>query len=335
MQLPTPDQQECLDVLSLLVQVKSYSQTSGEIDATNHMAEVMRRAGLEKSGCAAYFCAVNTLRKAGWRPKGDVVLTYVVGELQGGVGTVALIEQGLCKADYFVNCEPSDLKAITMHAESLVFRIELTGVTRHMSKREDATDAIMATTDLVPRLNSLVFDNASSPDVAACNRCSVGVVRAGLGREMADWRPPQVADFAVIRGSARFGPGQTHADVRSALEAACEETKSRYPELQYAVHFENAVTMPAFQVEKDAYIVKRLNDAYEAVRPGVTQPTGALAPQCFYGSDAGHLYKTLGMQGVVCGPGGKYNTMPDERVEVSDYMDCIKMFIRLIVDVCA
>jgi acetylornithine deacetylase len=122
------------------------------------------------------------------------------------------------------------------------------------------------------------------------------------------------------------------------------------------VHFENAVTMPAFQVEKDAYIVKRLNEAYEAVRPGVTQPTGALAPQCFYGSDAGHLYKTLGMQGVVCGPGGKYNTMPDERVEVgshdedlygkecvrtdrmwqvSDYMDCIKMFIRLIVDVCA
>jgi acetylornithine deacetylase len=83
-----------------------------------------------ESGCAAYFCAVNTLRKAGWRPKGDVVLTYVVGELQGGVGTVALIEQGLCEADYFVNCEPSDLKAITMHAESLVFRIELTGVTR-------------------------------------------------------------------------------------------------------------------------------------------------------------------------------------------------------------
>lgn len=82
------------------------------------------------------------------------------------------------------------------------------------------------------------------------------------------------------------------------------------------MHFENAVTMPAFQVEKDTYIVKRLNDAYEAVRPGVTQPTGALAPQCFYGSDAGHLYKTLGMQGVVCGPGGKYNTMPDERVEV-------------------
>ena len=67
---------------------------------------------------------------SGWQPKGDVILTHVVGELQGGVGTAALIAQGKCECDYFVNCEPSDLKAITMHAESLMFRIELTGVTR-------------------------------------------------------------------------------------------------------------------------------------------------------------------------------------------------------------
>ena len=107
--------------------------------------------------------------------------------------------------------------------------------------------------------------------------------------------------------------------------------------------------MPSFHVAKDAYIVQRLNEAYEQVRPGQKQPTGALAPQCFYGSDAGHLYTTLGLEGIVCGPGGKYNTMPDERVEVSrysclgscadmdqvvDYMDCIRMFIRLIVEIC-
>jgi acetylornithine deacetylase len=29
---------------------------------------------------------------------------------------------------------------------------------------------------------------------------------------------------------------------------------------------------------------------------------------------AGHLLKIGGMQGIVCGPGGRYNTMPDERV---------------------
>jgi hypothetical protein len=40
--------------------------------------------------------------------EGDVILTFVVGELQGGVGTLAMIRQGL-RADYFINAEPTDL----------------------------------------------------------------------------------------------------------------------------------------------------------------------------------------------------------------------------------
>src|SRR5919197_1695690 len=55
-----------------------------------------------KAGGAASFCAVKTLVEAGVRLKGDVILTYVVGELQGGVGTLAAIRQGV-KADYFIN----------------------------------------------------------------------------------------------------------------------------------------------------------------------------------------------------------------------------------------
>src|SRR5260221_6280329 len=63
-----------------------------------------------KAGDAAYFCAVKTLIDAGIRVNGDVILTFVVGELQGGVGTGALVKQGW-RADYFVNSEPTDLQA--------------------------------------------------------------------------------------------------------------------------------------------------------------------------------------------------------------------------------
>ena len=66
-----------------------------------------------KAGDAAYFCALRTLIEAGVKLKGDVILTFVVGELQGGVGTLALIEKGL-RADYFVNSEPTDLAALTI-----------------------------------------------------------------------------------------------------------------------------------------------------------------------------------------------------------------------------
>src|SRR5919108_4646730 len=136
-----------------------------------------------KAGDAAFFCAVKTLIQAGVRLKGDVILTYVVGELQGGVGTIAAIDQGL-RADYFINSEPTDLAALTMHAAAFTFLIELTGITRHLSKREEAVDAIAAACDLIPRLNAMTFSGAGSAEHRSINRAHVGVGHGALGREL-------------------------------------------------------------------------------------------------------------------------------------------------------
>jgi acetylornithine deacetylase len=112
-----------------------------------------------KAGVAAAFCAVRALAAAGIRLRGDVILTFVVGELQGGIGTLALIESGL-RADWFINCEPTDLQAVTMHAAAFTFIIELEGRTRHLSKREEAVDALLAACSLIPRLDALIFSGA-------------------------------------------------------------------------------------------------------------------------------------------------------------------------------
>ena len=93
-----------------------------------------------KAGDAAAYMAVKTLIDAGVKLKGDVVLEYVVGELQGGIGTVKAIEEGV-RADCFINMEPTDLNGLTLHAGSFNVEIELTGITRHVSKREEAVDA--------------------------------------------------------------------------------------------------------------------------------------------------------------------------------------------------
>ena len=152
-----------------------------------------------KAGDAASFCAVRALVDAGVKLKGDVVLTYVVGELQGGVGSVAAIESGV-RADYFVNSEPTDLAALTMHAGAFVFEIELVGATRHLSKREEAVDAIAAACDLVPRINAMTFSGAANTEHESVNRANVGVVRGALSSDFHDWRPPQVAGLRAPRG---------------------------------------------------------------------------------------------------------------------------------------
>ncbi len=288
-----------------------------------------------KAGDAAYFCAVKTLLDTGVRLKGDVILTYVVGELQGGVGTLAAIRNGV-KADYFINSEPSDLAAVTMHAAALSFVIELTGDTRHLSKREQSVDAIAAACDLIPRINAMTFSDARSDVHRSINRGHVGVVHGALGRELEEWRPPQVSDFVRIRGSARYAPGQTQEGVLADLAAELTELEKRFPGLKAKLvpeMIEGRPLMPPFEVSATSRIVTSINAAYEAVR-GEKQPTGAITPTRFYGTDAGHLYHELGMEGIVCGPGGRYNTMPDERVDIVDYLDMIRVYMLAILDIC-
>jgi acetylornithine deacetylase len=287
-----------------------------------------------KAGDAAYFCAVKTLIDCGIRVKGDVVLTYVVGELQGGVGTLAAIAQGT-RADYFVNAEPTDLAALTMHAAAFTFIVELQGVTRHLSKREESVDAIAAACDVIPRINSMVFGGAASDEHRAINRAHVGVVHGALGKELQEWRPPQVADYVKIKGSARYAPGQTEAQVLDDMRAELAALERRFPGLKTKLTPEHQIgrpAMPPFFVPKTARIVRAVNAAYKIVR-GVEQPTGAIRPPGFYGTDAAHLAKA-GMEGVVCGPGGRYNTMPDERVDVPDFLDMVRIYLLTILDIC-
>lgn len=288
-----------------------------------------------KAGDAAYYCATKTLVDAGVKLKGDVILTYVVGELQGGVGTLAAIRRGV-RADYFINSEPTDLQALTMHAAAFTFIIELVGITRHLSKREEAVDALIAACDLIPRLNKMTFSGARSDEHRSINRVHVGVAHGALGKELQEWRPPQVADYVRIKGSGRYAPGQNETQAIADMRKVLDELEKRFPGLKATItpeHVTGRPLMPAFEVARDARIVRTINAAYEKVR-GTKQPTGAITPPGYYGTDAGHFYKELGMEGIVCGPGGRYNTMPDERVDIPDYLDMVRMYLLCILDIC-
>ena len=288
-----------------------------------------------KAGDAAYFCAVKTLIDNGVRLKGDVILSFVVGELQGGIGTVRMIDQGV-RADYFINSEPTDLVALSLHAGAFNYVIELTGVTRHISKREEAVDAIAIAAELVPRINKMTFSGAANAEHKSVNRANVGVIRGSLTPEFQDWRPPQVADFVRMIGTCRYAPSQSEETCLADLRALLDEFERRHPGLKAKVMKApraQPIGMLPFEVDKGARIVRAVNAAYEAVR-GEKQPTGAIPPPCYYGTDAAHLLHRAKMEGIVCGPGGRFNTMPDERVDIPDYLDMIRVYMLAILDIC-
>jgi len=288
-----------------------------------------------KAGDAASYCAVKTLIDRKVRLRGDVVLTYVIGELQGGIGTVRAIDEGI-RADYFVNSEPTDLAGLTLHAGAFNWVVELTGLTRHVSKREEAVDSIAAATQLVPRINAMTFSGAANPEHASVNRAHVGVLHGALSRQLHEWRPPQVADFVRLSGTARYAPSQSEASVLADLRRLLDGLEREHPGLKAAVANANAEARPSmlpFEVKRDSTIVAAVTRAYRAVK-GTEQPLGAVRPYCFYGTDAAHLLHRAKMEGIVCGPGGRYNTMPDERVDVPDYLDMIRMYMLTMLEIC-
>jgi acetylornithine deacetylase len=139
-----------------------------------------------------------------------------------------------------------------------------------------------------------------------------------------------------LKGSGRYGPGQTQAAALADFRRVLDDLERRYPGLKATVEAEDVKgrpLMPAFRVDRGARIVRTVNAAYRKVR-GTDQPTGAITPPGFYGTDAGHFYKELGAEGIVCGPGGRYNTMPDERVDIADYLDMVRIYLLAMLDIC-
>jgi acetylornithine deacetylase len=287
-----------------------------------------------KAADAAYVAAVAAVMKAGIRLRGDVLLAHVVGELQGGVGTVHMIRSGV-HADRFVVGEPTDCALVTAHAGSIEVELTVFGRTRHLSKMEEAVDAIAIAIEAMERLKRMTFTGPQSPDHRAVRRVAYGVIRGGLGPEFHDWRPSLIADRCMTKFSARFSVGQTPESVMADLDRELQAVQAEHPGMAYTLR-RNAegqrLFMGPFLVDRNAEIVCDVAAAHRMVT-GSDCVIGAVGPARFYGTDAAHL-ADAGMLGVVYGPGGRYNTMPDERVDLPDLFTAARVYARTIVATC-
>lgn len=304
-------------------------------------------AGLVRDGCiygigvsnmkasnAAFIEAVQAIRRAGIRLKGDVVVGLVVGELQGGIGTLHLLRSGV-GADWFINGEPTDVSVLTLHAGAVEVQIDVYGVTRHMSKAEQGVNAIEQAMKVLAGLKTVTFSGADRPEYAALNRYNVGVIRGGLGTEYHEWRIPQLPDLCTIKIALRYGPRQSPESMLHDIQGFLDRLSAADPNFRASARLlldESRPRMDAFEADPTWPVVQAVAAAHERVT-GTKPRLGDVAPYKYYGSDAAHLLQH-GIRGVVYGCGGKYNTMPDERVELADIQTAARVYALSILEVC-
>lgn len=284
-----------------------------------------------KASDAAFLAAMNTLVKSDTKLPGDVVITLVVGELQGGIGTVHMLESGL-RADWFINGEPTDLSLLTLHAGAFEVSVHVYGRSRHLSKAEEGVNAIEKAAKFIEGLRTLQFSNATKPEYAGINRYNVGAIRGGLGTDYLEWRVPQLPDLCTVKVALRYAPSQTPAGMMADVQALLNRLSSEDPDFRAEIEVIKDPSMGPFEIDVNEPVVQAVKAAHALVTS--TEPrVGDVAPYKYYGTDAAHL-QNYGLKGIVYGCGGKYNTMPDERVEIVDLANCAKVYTVSLLDLC-
>ena len=297
-----------------------------------------------KSGVSSLVTAAEAVRKSGTVLKGDLVLACVVGELQGGVGTTYLTRNGPL-TDMAVVPEPFGAQNIlTVHAGVLEMAVHVLGNSRHISRKEEAVDAIAKMCKAVPAIDGVEFTYAPREDLPGLPRINVGAIIGGRGRDY-DMRGPNfVSDFCTVLVDVRFLPGMTSASVRADVERALDGVKAGDPDFQYEIEMPPdpkyrvfTVVMEPFDLPKDEYILDCVLRQYRTVT-GRREPdgVGTVLPGSYTGDDTCHLW-AAGVPCLLYGPGGGSESadIPDEYSRIGDMEQVAKVLALTALDVCS
>ena len=295
-----------------------------------------------KSGVSSMIEAAEMVRRLGVPLRGDLVLACVVGELQGGVGTTHLCRHGPL-TDMAVVPEPFGANNIlTVHAGVLEMAVHVLGNSRHISRKEEAVDAIAKMCKAVPAIDGVKFTYTPREDLPGLPRINVGSIIGGRGRDY-DMRGPNfVSDFCTVIVDVRFLPGMTSASVKADIERALDEVKRDDPDFQYEIEMPPdpkyrvfTVVMEPFDLPKNEYILETVLRQYRTVTGKEPDGVGTVLPGSYTGDDTCHLW-AAGVPCLLYGPGGgsESATIPDEFSRISDMEQVAKVLALTALDVC-
>jgi acetylornithine deacetylase len=251
-----------------------------------------------KAGLAAAIFAVRALLRAGLHPRGDVLIASVIGEEDGGAGTVATLLRGY-RAEAAIIPEPTGLALIPAVAGSAMFRLRVPGRSAHASVRDEGVSAFAKFCFLLQGLETYERErNAALQHPLYAGQANkipinVGTVRGG------DW-PSSVPGWLLAEGRAGLLPGEDLAWFQSDFERFLRDWSARDPWLAgnpATVEWFPGQFAPA-QTPADSPLVWLVSQCFRCVTGQPAAVAGAT-----YGSDMRHLINMGGIPTLMFGPG--------------------------------
>lgn len=273
-----------------------------------------------KGGLACALFAAKAIRDAGVRVRGSLLLESVIGEEDGGVGTLATALRGY-RGDGAIVLEPTELKVAPAQAGALSFRVTIRGLAAHASVREEGVSAIEKFLPILHALRALEAErnrSVSDPLFARYRlpyALSIGTVRAG------NW-PSSVADLLEFEGRYGVAIGEEVATARRSFEDAVARAAREDPWLREhppRVEWWGGQFEPA-RIANDHPLTTTVADAHK----DVTGRPAALEGMT-YGSDMRLLVNVAKTPAILYGPGDVRKAhRPNECVAVKDLASAVR-----------
>jgi acetylornithine deacetylase len=294
-----------------------YPPWQGTID----QGRVYGRGAADMKGglCCALFAA-KALRDAGVQLRGRLMVESVIGEEDGGVGTLAAVLRGYT-ADGAIVAEPTELIVAPVQAGAFNFRVTIPGKAAHGCVREEGVSPIekfipihQALLELERERNERLQDPLYARYRLPHALC-IGNVRAGT------WAS-SVAESLVFEGRYGISADEDQDAARRALEGAVAEAAQADPWLRDhppLVEWWGGQFYPA-RTPVDHPLVQTVAGALAEVTGAEPSLEGMT-----YGADMGLLVNVGHTPTVLFGPGDvRVAHRPDEYVPVRELETAVR-----------
>jgi acetylornithine deacetylase len=283
-----------------------------------------------KSEVASHILAVEYLKAAGVKLKGDVYINVVIDEEVSGHGTLDTVIRGY-KADAGISGETSDLHVQPACIGRIWFQIDVQGKPAGIQQRYLGISAIDLGNKIVKAVQELEDHRVATvkhplyPNALDSLPCIIGSFQAGN-------YPSAFPASAVLKGSIGTVPGEDHEGVKQSLVdkiaalAATDEWMKDHPPVVRFVGYD----AEASEIARDHGIVAAVSKAYSEItgkEPIISGRQGA--------ADTRFLNSYGETPTVIFGPGSTaVMHANDEYVSIDDYITAIKVMALSIYDWC-
>ncbi len=273
-----------------------------------------------KSGLAASMTALKAARSLNLR--GDAMLSAVVDEEYGSIGTEALLaEWARWPADAVLIAEPTELAISIAHRGFVWVDIETVGQAAHGSRPHLGIDAIAKMGKVLVALDA--YDRSMRADPTH-NLLGSGSLHASIisGGEEISMYPA----YCKLQVERRTIPGETLAGVEAEIQVILDEIAAADPDFKASA--QATFARSPYHIDAAHPLVQQLKRIAEA---NLGDPVQLIGSSWWMDSA---LFGEAGVPTVVLGPAGAGAHAKEERVDLASVERCRDIYTDLIADFC-